>query len=1005
MNKWLIFTLALALSASATATVPPAPIWHDVELSDGSATKVRLTGNADFHWYEDEQGNALIEQQDTWFFAEIKNDGAKPYLISSGDAKLADSQPPLSAQDRSALQVTPSHASLPERPVTQRSRSLQQTPFSTRSAFASRAQPFEQPLLVVQVSFSNISMDHDFTELVFSDVNQSVVDYYDKNSFGQYRVVPAQETYGTANDGVISIRVSQQHPNCHDSQICTNRLNSIFSEAYRLIDQYVDFSTYDLNRDGSIDPTELSVMFVFAGGDRSTGVLTKPAIWPHMYFHNTVYVDGKHISAYCLFADYQVNHQSTLGVIVHELGHLMLDLPDLYSYNHKGSVGSWGVMGAGSWAMKEGDLYAGETPVNMSAWSRHAAGFINPQILTSSDNDVQIVNQQAAIVNLDPYLQEFGPRLYVENRRKQDYDRALTAEGVLVTSVNINHAFNHTGPMQVQIMQADGLAELENGGWTDGADVYPGDSQNSLISDNSHPSLTSITGFATGVSLNNIASSDAFASFLFRRPVEGYDFAWMTSLRRSYVVSEAEKNSAAFAVTLSSDSVLEGVQLYYQVLNALQPVEYVVASYPVSNANFASLVLNPAERIVLAQGSTFGNGRLLFDAPAKLAMGSHTLVIELTNAQLEQNYQFSELQNMEPEGSKTIWLGNSQTSSSDGMNKLLPYHLIPFAALLDRDISELLLPVNDRVEVSKNGSLQLMLTSNDRIDATLAGQVEVHIVTQPQHGRLGGLTYTAPSYFVGSDRFSYRLQTADGRMISDVANVEVVVVGDNVAPVVNVDVQASQLIAGQRVQLNGTTTQDPDGDPLNYQWRQTFGPSVSLSGTDSDTAQFTIPASARMGDVFAFTLEASDPSGLSHSDHVQIVIVNTPPVAQDDHVSVKVGERIDITPLANDSDHDGQTLQVTQVSQPTFGSVSLIDNQIRYQAPEEMASTSEVALHYTVSDSEGATAQGRVMITVSSTTAVVASSSSSGSSGGGIGGVMVVILGLLGVWRTRNQNH
>ncbi|POB67633.1 hypothetical protein CRN59_24440, partial [Vibrio vulnificus] len=68
------------------------------------------------------------------------------------------------------------------------------------------------------------------------------------------------------------------------------------------------------------------------------------------------------------------------------------------------------------------------------------------------------------------------------------------------------------------------------------------------------------------------------------------------------------------------------------------------------------------------------------------------------------------------------------------------------------------------------------------------------------------------------------------------------------------------------------------------------------------------------------------------------------------------------------------------------------------------ASTSEVALHYTVSDSEGATAQGRVTITVLSTTAVVASASSSGSSGGGMGGVMVVILGLLGVWRTRYQS-
>ncbi|MCV5901673.1 immune inhibitor A, partial [Escherichia coli] len=84
----------------------------------------------------------------------------------------------------------------------------------------------------------------------------------------------------------------------------------------------------------------------------------------------------KKITDYCVFADYQVDHQATLGVIVHELGHLMLGLPDLYARNSDASIGSWGVMGAGSWAKKPGDSYSGDTPVNMSAWSKHAAGFV-----------------------------------------------------------------------------------------------------------------------------------------------------------------------------------------------------------------------------------------------------------------------------------------------------------------------------------------------------------------------------------------------------------------------------------------------------------------------------------------------------------------------------------------------------------------------------------------------------------------------------------------------------
>ena len=80
-------------------------------------------------------------------------------------------------------------------------------------------------------------------------------------------------------------------------------------------------------------------MFVFAGGDLAANQLDRPSIWPHKYSHDAVSIDGTTIRDYCVFADFQQTHQSTLGVIVHELGHLMLGLPDLYSYNSDASIG------------------------------------------------------------------------------------------------------------------------------------------------------------------------------------------------------------------------------------------------------------------------------------------------------------------------------------------------------------------------------------------------------------------------------------------------------------------------------------------------------------------------------------------------------------------------------------------------------------------------------------------------------------------------------------------
>jgi hypothetical protein len=87
-------------------------------------------------------------------------------------------------------------------------------------------------------------------------------------------------------------------------------------------------------------------------------------------------VDGNN-GAYTQFGENQGDHQATIGLIVHELGH-DLDLPDLYdvdpSNGETNGVGDYSVMGRGSWASLLGEE-PGDTPVHFDAWSKVFLGF------------------------------------------------------------------------------------------------------------------------------------------------------------------------------------------------------------------------------------------------------------------------------------------------------------------------------------------------------------------------------------------------------------------------------------------------------------------------------------------------------------------------------------------------------------------------------------------------------------------------------------------------------
>ncbi|MBX3458678.1 MAG: S8 family serine peptidase [Planctomycetes bacterium] len=88
---------------------------------------------------------------------------------------------------------------------------------------------------------------------------------------------------------------------------------------------------------------------------------------------------------------------------------------------------------------------------------------------------------------------------------------------------------------------------------------------------------------------------------------------------------------------------------------------------------------------------------------------------------------------------------------------------------------------------------------------------------------------------------------------------------------------------GTLVNLNGTGSFDPDGDPLTYSWSQTSGPSATLNNPTTATPSFTAPGVGST-QICVFQLVVNDGRGGISSDTVNITVndvpaPNQPPVA------------------------------------------------------------------------------------------------------------------------------
>lgn len=296
-------------------------------------------------------------------------------------------------------------------------------------------------MLVVRISYTNIAIRNDAATWhlkLFGDSAHELNHYFNAISMGRFTLTEAQESEGSVDDGIVSVTLHKPHP---DSGT-TASIHPDLKSALILANPYVDFASYDQDSNGAITPDELLIIFIIAGYEDAFYPPSTPAVWAHQScvdYANTPLLDGVALMGcarggnYALFGerhrDDSINydHDATIGIIAHELGHAVFALPDLYDTSGlSAGIGYFGLMGSGLWGQESlNDLY-GNTPVPMNAWSRLHNGWITPQIVRAAAGESLILyDTDSAAYNVVLLPASAHECFLVENRAVTGYDKGL----------------------------------------------------------------------------------------------------------------------------------------------------------------------------------------------------------------------------------------------------------------------------------------------------------------------------------------------------------------------------------------------------------------------------------------------------------------------------------------------------------------------------------------------------------------------------------------------------
>jgi hypothetical protein len=270
--------------------------------------------------------------------------------------------------------------------------------------------------------------------------------------------------------------------------------------------------------------------------------------------------------------------------------------------------------------------------------------------------------------------------------------------------------------------------------------------------------------------------------------------------------------------------------------------------------------------------------------------------------------------------------------------------------------------VNDAASTNEDVAVTVSVLGND---SDLDGDsIAISAVTQGANGAVtisgSNVIYTPNANFNGADSFNYTI--SDGNGGSDTATVSVTINATNDAPDAVNDAASTNEDVAVTVSVLANDA-DLDGDSLSISAvTQGSNGTVTISGSN---VVYTPNANFNGTDSFTYTVSDGQGGTATASVSVSVSAVNDPPTVVNDAAATNEDTAVIVTVIANDSDVDGDTLQVTAVTQGTQGSIAINANDtVTYTpAPNTFGVDS---FTYTVRDAANVTRTATVTVSVAS---------------------------------------
>lgn len=293
-----------------------------------------------------------------------------------------------------------------------------------------------------------------FDQYLFADDGVSLKTYYREVSYGQMDVQPGPAG-GVLPRGNQWVRARELMSYYGEGQINVRRSQELVREACAGVDDIVDFSAYDRNKDGVVD----HVFIIHSGGDQAS-TTEMDDIWSILTQDINREFDGVWVSAAVLVGEEPSFETPHLGIYFHEFFH-DFGAPDVYGGNFTDSRDhKWGLMG--QFGPYQGEIINGIgnglQPSHISGylkWDFDARpengrlGWIQPVEITENVSNLAVPSfelppkeNKLFKIDIPGKINEFGDSaefFLIENRYRKSgalFDTRLPESGILIWHID-----------------------------------------------------------------------------------------------------------------------------------------------------------------------------------------------------------------------------------------------------------------------------------------------------------------------------------------------------------------------------------------------------------------------------------------------------------------------------------------------------------------------------------------------------------------------------------------